>query len=277
MSPEILDSNGHSSETSRPTNSADIPGTEISNEGLNGHISQTSTPSDPTDSQGTEVGNDDSNDHISEASKPLDSADIRGTEVGTDAAVFLGNPGLDNTASDAQPLAKIGAIAEKAKPGVYFITNKDGEEEAIGDDDPRLDGLSKYVRKIVDFQDDPNPPTLTFRYFLLSIFFIIPGAFLSQMSHFHTTSAPYSVFFVQSKHRPKCPELAPCSGIVDGKALANYQTSCKHLCWRLVGESPSCVGSQSSFYQVELQLEPGTFQCKGTCTCDYLCCLGRYV
>jgi hypothetical protein len=100
-------------------------------------------------------------------------------------------------------LAKIGTISEKAKPGVYFITNKNGEEEAIGDDDPRLDGLSKYVRKIVDFQDDPNIPTLTFRYFLLSIFFIIPGAFLSQMSHFRTTSAPYSVFFVQSKHSPE--------------------------------------------------------------------------
>jgi hypothetical protein len=143
----------------------------------------------------------DSNDRSSETSKPTNSVDIRGTEVGTDAAVFLGNPGLDNTASDAQPLAKIGAITEKVKPGVYFITNKDDEEEAIGDDDPRLDGLSKYVRKIVDFQDDPNLPTTTFRYFLLSILFIIPGAFLSQMSYFRTTSAPYSVFFVQSKQR----------------------------------------------------------------------------
>jgi hypothetical protein len=65
-------------------------------------------------------------------------------------------------------LAKIGAMVEKAKPGVYFITNKDGEEEAIGDDDPRFDGRSKYIRKIVDFQDDPNLPILTFRYFLLS-------------------------------------------------------------------------------------------------------------
>jgi hypothetical protein len=124
MSSETSDSNDHSSKTSKPTNSANISGTEISDEG--------------------------SNDHISETSKPLDSADIRGTEVGTDAAVFLGNSSLDNTASDAQPLAKIGAIAEKTKPGVCFITNKDGEEEAIGDDDPRLDGLSKY-----DFQDDP--------------------------------------------------------------------------------------------------------------------------
>jgi hypothetical protein len=212
MSSEASDSNDHSSETSKPTNSADIPGTEISNENSNDHISQTSTPSDPTDSQGAEVGNDDSNDHISETSKPLDLANIRGTEVGTDTAVFLGNPGLDNSASDAQPLAKIGTIAEKAKLGVYFITNKNGEEEAIGDDDPRLDGLSKYVRKIVDFQDDPNLPTLTFRYFLLSIFFTIPGAFLSHMSHFRTTSAPYSVFFVQSKQRPKCAERVPCWG-----------------------------------------------------------------
>jgi hypothetical protein len=173
----------------------------------NDHSSQTEKPSDPADAQGTKIGNDDLNDHSSDTEKPSDSGDIRGTEVGNDA-VFLGNPGLDNLASDAQPLAKIGAIPEKEKAGVYFITNPDGVEEAIGDDDPRLDGLSKYVRKIVDFHDDPNLPTLTFRYFLLSIFFIVPGAFLSQMSHFRTTSAPYSVFFVQSKHRPNCAEHA---------------------------------------------------------------------
>ncbi|KAI0472968.1 OPT oligopeptide transporter protein-domain-containing protein [Xylariaceae sp. FL0804] len=57
--------------------------------------------------------------------------------------------------------------------------------------------LPPEVRRVVSLHDDPSLPTLTFRYFLLSVVFVVPGAFLSQINSFRTTYAPYSVFFVQ--------------------------------------------------------------------------------
>ncbi|KAG7929552.1 hypothetical protein KL925_000294 [Ogataea polymorpha] len=43
-----------------------------------------------------------------------------------------------------------------------------------------------------------DPPLyLTFRYFLLSIVFVIPGAFVDTLNSYRTTSAPYSILFVQ--------------------------------------------------------------------------------
>lgn len=80
---------------------------------------------------------------------------------------------------------------------LYNIVNPNGEEEAVTEDDPRVKDIPPYVRRIVSFKDDTTEPTLTFRYFLLTILFVAPGAFLSQMAHFRTTYAPYSVFFVQ--------------------------------------------------------------------------------
>ncbi|KAF1936915.1 putative OPT oligopeptide transporter [Clathrospora elynae] len=69
------------------------------------------------------------------------------------------------------------------------------EEDAL--DDPEIAQLPLIVRQLVSLEDDPTLPTITFRYFVLSVFFVVPGAFLSQMSHFRTTQAPYSIFFVQ--------------------------------------------------------------------------------
>ena len=84
---------------------------------------------------------------------------------------------------------------EKAVPG--SSTSGDESASSFGDDDPAIRDIPINVRRIVSFEDDPTLPTLTFRYFILCIIFIIPGAFLSQMSHYRTTYAPYSVFFVQ--------------------------------------------------------------------------------
>lgn len=78
-----------------------------------------------------------------------------------------------------------------------FTTKDDAGEHAIDENDPRLQDIPPYVRRIVSLSDDPELPTLTFRYFVLTIFFVVPGAFLSMMSHFRTTFAPYSIFFVQ--------------------------------------------------------------------------------
>lgn len=69
------------------------------------------------------------------------------------------------------------------------------EEEAH--DDPEIAQLPLIVRQLVSLEDDTTLPTITFRYFILCIIFIVPGAFLSQMSHYRTTQAPYSIFFVQ--------------------------------------------------------------------------------
>lgn len=69
--------------------------------------------------------------------------------------------------------------------------------EEIAHDDPEIAQLPLIVRQLVSLEDDTTLPTITFRYFVLSIFFVVPGAFLSQMSHFRTTQAPYSIFFVQ--------------------------------------------------------------------------------
>jgi OPT family oligopeptide transporter len=69
------------------------------------------------------------------------------------------------------------------------------EEEAH--DNSEIAELPLIVRQTVSLEDDPTLSTITFRYFVLAIFFVVPGAFLSQMSHFRTTQAPYSIFFVQ--------------------------------------------------------------------------------
>ncbi len=42
-----------------------------------------------------------------------------------------------------------------------------------------------------------DQPLLTFRYFLLSVLFVVPGALMDTMNSFRTTSAPYGVLVVQ--------------------------------------------------------------------------------
>jgi hypothetical protein len=73
--------------------------------------------------------------------------------------------------------------------------NHDDEDEADLPDDVRE--LPKIVRNIVSLEDDPNAPTITFRYFVLCLLFVPPGAILYQMGQFRTTSAAYPVLFVQ--------------------------------------------------------------------------------
>ncbi|CAM0139405.1 unnamed protein product [Umbelopsis sp. WA50703] len=65
------------------------------------------------------------------------------------------------------------------------------------ENDPEYKDIPLVVRELVTFDDDPEQPSLTFRYYLLSFVFVGLGAFVSQLSWFRTTSAPYSVFFVQ--------------------------------------------------------------------------------
>ncbi|SJM88812.1 related to sexual differentiation process protein ISP4 [Zygosaccharomyces bailii] len=68
------------------------------------------------------------------------------------------------------------------------------EEELLPED---LKSIPKMVRQVVTLEDDPHEPCFTFRVVVLSIIFILPGAFLDTLNSYRTTSAAYSVFFVQ--------------------------------------------------------------------------------
>ncbi|KAG9237072.1 OPT oligopeptide transporter protein-domain-containing protein [Amylocarpus encephaloides] len=105
-----------------------------------------------------------------------------GTQKGDDVNVITQSP---SPTSDP----------EKASDNGPSRSATDGEP--FGDDDPVLRDIPWHVRRVISLHDDPTEPTLTFRYFVLTLLFVIPGAFLSQMSSFRTTYAPYSVFFVQ--------------------------------------------------------------------------------
>ncbi|TAQ91333.1 hypothetical protein B7494_g300 [Chlorociboria aeruginascens] len=85
---------------------------------------------------------------------------------------------------------------EKGQPALSIrqenlSTRQDNEGHELDDDDPVLRDIPWHVRRVVSLHDDPTLPTLTFRYFLLTILFVAPGAFLSMMSSFRTTYAPY--------------------------------------------------------------------------------------
>ncbi|OQE27350.1 hypothetical protein PENSTE_c004G05557 [Penicillium steckii] len=119
------------------------------------------------------------------------------------------NQGITNGDSDSSE----GTITENKSPssvpeGIEMSGDKvpDSEKVQVSEtlaieeeshDDPEIAALPLQVRQLINLKDDPTLPTITFRYFVLSAIFVIPGAFLSQLSYFRTTSAKYSVFFVQ--------------------------------------------------------------------------------
>lgn len=114
----------------------------------------------------------DSRDEVSPESVPEDPVDMSSTKTEVTDTVSLDE--------------------EKVK-----ATSETVAIEQESHDDPEIAALPLQVRQLVNLTDDPTLPTITFRYFVLSAIFVIPGAFLSQMSYFRTTSANYSVFFVQ--------------------------------------------------------------------------------
>ncbi|KAF2028258.1 OPT superfamily oligopeptide transporter [Setomelanomma holmii] len=77
-------------------------------------------------------------------------------------------------------------VASTATPSLLDKEDNTAIVEEEAHDDPEIAQLPLITL-----------PTITFRYFVLALFFVVPGAFLSQMSHFRTTQAPYSIFFVQ--------------------------------------------------------------------------------
>lgn len=104
------------------------------------------------------------------------------------------------TSSHDKEVAERDAKFDTTNPEPLSILDQEDDTAIVeqeAHDDPEIAQLPLIVRQLVSLEDDPTLPTITFRYFVLSIIFVVPGAFLSQMSHYRTTQAPYSVFFVQ--------------------------------------------------------------------------------
>ncbi|KAI1820580.1 OPT oligopeptide transporter protein-domain-containing protein [Xylaria intraflava] len=106
--------------------------------------------------------------------------------------------------SDAQPTVEQSSgagdrdtLRDITKEKLAFEDPVDADADLEAEDDPEISQIPPEVRRVVSLHDDTTLPTITFRYFLLAIIFVIPGAFLSQINTFRTTYAPYSVFFVQ--------------------------------------------------------------------------------
>jgi hypothetical protein len=84
-------------------------------------------------------------------------------------------------------------VSLPSEPGVQPLESKarDSDDPELATDPNDTNGESAVeedlrdipveVRNTVSFEDDPNLPTITFRYFLLTFLFVAPGAFLYQM------------------------------------------------------------------------------------------------
>jgi hypothetical protein len=120
--------------------------------------------------------------------------EVSGQVVNDDPATLLNGNNEEHVQERSSSLSE---VTEKDTANATAATVHRVDSNEFADDDPAVRDIPWTVRKIVSLHDDPTLPTLTFRYFLLTFIFVIPGAFLSQMSKFRTTYAPYSTFFVQ--------------------------------------------------------------------------------
>lgn len=123
--------------------------------------------------------------------------ETNGDEITSSAENVEGVLGSECKGADDAPHIQPVATPDSEKASPEATSGQDSGEEYFGDDDPVLRDIPWHVWRIVSFHDDPTEQTLTFRYFVLTFLFLIPGAFLSQLSSYRTTYAPYSVFFVQ--------------------------------------------------------------------------------
>lgn len=103
---------------------------------------------------------------------------------------------VDTTTAPAASPTASNNLKDLEGAGLYTEPSPDSEEDPA-DLPEDLRDIPINVRNTVSLEDDPNLPTLTFRYFVLVMFFIPPGAFISQMGQYRTTASLYSVFFVQ--------------------------------------------------------------------------------
>lgn len=117
--------------------------------------------------------------------------------VSTDNRVMNHNELNDSQNEDQTDslLSTSSTVAKRNYKKIYGSTDEENLQSIELDSD--VLELPKVVRESVPLEDDPNIPVMTFRYFILSTIFIVPGAFLDTMNSYRTTSAVYSIFFVQ--------------------------------------------------------------------------------
>jgi hypothetical protein len=115
------------------------------------------------------------------------------TTTGTDGIASVPPEGITPSSElkDGLNTAAVEVGEEKVIPG------SPSGDESFADDDPTIRDIPFSVRRVVSLEDDPTLPTITFRYFVLTIPLVVIGAFCAQLSHFRTTYVPFSVFFVQ--------------------------------------------------------------------------------
>ncbi|KAJ7452719.1 OPT oligopeptide transporter [Mycena galericulata] len=63
-------------------------------------------------------------------------------------------------------------------------------------DESEYANIPQLVRDLVDFEDEPTMPTLTFRVIILATIFVCLGAFTGAIPFYRTTSASFSIFFI---------------------------------------------------------------------------------
>jgi len=107
---------------------------------------------------------------------------------------------LSSSSSSSSPSSPIQTVVDEKHSSVDPETTQTKEDYGAGaavtveeeeESDPELKDIPWQVRRMVSFTDDPTLPTITFRYFLLTVLFIVPGAFLSQLSQVGTQCLCY--------------------------------------------------------------------------------------
>lgn len=117
--------------------------------------------------------------------------------VRTDNRIMNHNELVDSQNEDQTDslLSTSSSVVKRNHKKIYGSTDEENLQSVELDSD--ILELPKVVRESVPLEDDPSIPVVTFRYFILSTIFIVPGAFLDTMNSYRTTSAVYSIFFVQ--------------------------------------------------------------------------------
>ncbi|KAJ3886081.1 OPT oligopeptide transporter protein-domain-containing protein [Lentinula edodes] len=121
----------------------------------------------------------------------------KGLGKGSEALEYLGseNKALDDNESDSKEDIEEYGVFEDIFHGDIVLTDSFCSSDE--NNDPAAAMIPQIVRELVDFEDDPTMPVITWRFFFLSGTLTALGAWLTQMGFFRTTYVPYSIYFVQ--------------------------------------------------------------------------------
>lgn len=157
-----------------------------------------------------------------------------------------------------------GSDSEEKEKHAHTTVEEEESEEDLPDD---VKEIPLIVRKIVSLEDDPTLPTITFRYFVLTIFFVAPGAVLYQMGLYRTTASAYPVLFVQI--------ASHYCGLWLAKVLPAWEIRIPFTKWSFnLNPGPwSSKGKLEALFRNAMILTAGCRTCPGHCQC----CFGSYL